>query len=827
MSVTPVARRDAWGVELMHRVTPGIGCTSTLVARVFFLMLTSPSYHAIVSAQVWSIDHLHEAIAQGNAATPVIQHINALRNIDAVSSEGYTTLMAVARAVPERANLFFAVLERKPNIELRTSRGESALLLAAGAGNAQIVTLLIANKANPNGQSSEFGSPITVAASNRRWPVVLTLLKAGANVNIADTYKRTPLQFASVDRQWSLVEQLLQRGADPNVADNVTGNSPLMWASTYGNAQIVRLMVSKGANPNLRNPHTCSTALHSAAYSGSVDVLKVLVDQGAQPEAADRNGLTALAVAIANKRADSVSMLTAIGAPASGEPFEFCTISKSTVAVRPQGVGLDFAAQLRSAGSQWQLERVRFLDPTILNDLVQEGELFWLTLCGDDHSAVKCNALFGNRFRSETAVKGYLDDRLLTRKTRLRGLAARLSDVLQVEWSRTGWPEERNNFDGCVRLPAEYSVGRGSYLNGNSPETIGALTMPLCLQPGAHRILSLKADKTWELLNLEVLANSPDGPKLFTERAQRNSAIISNRVVDAAVSECSDGSNAKQNPLKRPPARDLLIEERSATSEAFSLEVQIIDSGNRCSLACRNLLGRVFLEALLQWTKACRLCKPANFAVVKLDGLTMIDFSRLSLGAAIRSLDEMNRFLDGTRSMAIRGYQDFSPSSDIGKQICLPSSPQFIKDELCSAPAMIPETRRILSLELQEGDLICGKSTDALVACASDKKIQLNSRFFSFSGLTEIAVVDGKVVRRPVAIGAGNRTVDLRRVLVHELGHFFGLPHSDEAGHDIMAQYYSDSGSCLSVDDKSMVNSSVDHRWTYRLLRCSGQPGGD
>lgn len=347
-----------------------------------------------------------------------------------------------------------------------------------------------------------------------------------------------------------------------------------------------------------------------------------------------------------------------------------------------------------------------------------------------------------------------------------------------------------------------------------------AVANSLCLLPGQHRILAINGDKTWKLLDVELSFDST-GPRLRAA-AQPKPVLVSNLVTDRAVRPCPGPSEAKLSPLKQGPARDLVIEQRSGVADAFSVALEIRDPANRCLGTCRALLGRAFLEALLQWAAACRLCTPSNFAIVRFDDTVFVDHSRIALGGALHSLDDMNKLLERTRALAIRQYQEFPANSTMGKMMCDERAPQFIRENLCGAPGPATGNRRTVVLELQEGDLICGKSSDSLVACASDAKIQLNTKYMSFTGLNELVVAAGKLDRRLVVIGAGPRTLDLRTVLMHEVGHFFGLPHSDESSNDVMAQYYNEAGACMTTGDNAMVNNAVNQLWPYRLISCSG-----
>ena len=60
----------------------------------------------------------------------------------------------------------------------------------------------------------------------------------------------------------------------------------------------------------------------------------------------------------------------------------------------------------------------------------------------------------------------------------------------------------------------------------------------------------------------------------------------------------------------------------------------------------------------------------------------------------------------------------------------------------------------------------------------------------------------------------------MRHVVLHEVGHWFGVPHADVAGqdamHDVMSKDYSKGELCVSSNSLVMLNNASDLRWEYR-----------
>lgn len=108
----------------------------------------------------------------------------------------------------------------------------------------------------------------------------------------------------------------------------------------------------------------------------------------------------------------------------------------------------------------------------------------------------------------------------------------------------------------------------------------------------------------------------------------------------------------------------------------------------------------------------------------------------------------------------------------------------------------------------------------AIVACATpDGDVELNTDHFAFT----ISTAAGPLV----AAGKGT-PVSLRDILLHEVGHWFGLIH---AGDDsplsgdtlpVMAKEYGDGARCLTLSEVAMLDEAADLSWALRLKSCAG-----
>jgi len=146
---------------------------------------------------------------------------------------------------------------------------QSPLVRAAVLGQADEVARLLASGADPREQTSRGFTALGLAAREGRIEVIEQLVKAGADPNIRDTNENewTPLLNAVHRHKRRAVATLLRLGADPDIGG---GRTPLIMAAGYGDTETVRLLLDGGADPS-RGVKPGENAL-GAAVGGSTDI---------------------------------------------------------------------------------------------------------------------------------------------------------------------------------------------------------------------------------------------------------------------------------------------------------------------------------------------------------------------------------------------------------------------------------------------------------------------------------------------------------------------------------------------------------------------------
>ena len=215
-----------------------------------------------------------------------------------------------------------ALIATGATVDAQDGDGDTPLHLAAEAGHAVIVSLLIQATASLNVKNNTYGdTPLHSAAFNGRAAIVDALIAAGAGVNEQNNEDQTPLHFGIYSHNAGIVDALIAARASVNVK-NSDGQTPLWWAvNLRSSAAIIAALIEAGAywgdapcesglatNPANSSPPHCID-LHQAVRGGHVFAVATLIATGATLDAQDDDGDTPLHLAAADGHAVIVSLL--------------------------------------------------------------------------------------------------------------------------------------------------------------------------------------------------------------------------------------------------------------------------------------------------------------------------------------------------------------------------------------------------------------------------------------------------------------------------------------------------------------------------------------
>ena len=229
-------------------------------------------------------------------------------------------------------------LENKATINAKDILGSTPLHEACRYGNIPIIKLLLESGADVNAADSLGKTPLhLVYESENRAYIYDLLLKNKANPNAKDMYGDTALHIASINNfEISVLETLTSYGADVNER-NKQGNTPLSLAVNKENKEHLAFYISKHGDIHAEDISSISplskalsldsplsyellkilitkdnsnsrdsfgnTAIHLACeYNASAEKMQYLVSLTKDVDARNKNGDTALFIAVKKNR---------------------------------------------------------------------------------------------------------------------------------------------------------------------------------------------------------------------------------------------------------------------------------------------------------------------------------------------------------------------------------------------------------------------------------------------------------------------------------------------------------------------------------------------
>lgn len=203
------------------------------------------------------------AILDGRQARGRADH----KVVAALGVAALTIAAAVApiRAVPAPVSASFTTAS-EAQARARNRAIDQELFEAAGQGDVEAVSSLVAAGADVNAILRGDGSPLIAAARGGRLEAVRLLLDRSADPNLIVPGDGSPLIMAAREGHAAIVALLLDRGA---LVDQVApgDENALIQASGSGELAVVKLLVARGADVNARVWAENSWS-PSGAYSG-------------------------------------------------------------------------------------------------------------------------------------------------------------------------------------------------------------------------------------------------------------------------------------------------------------------------------------------------------------------------------------------------------------------------------------------------------------------------------------------------------------------------------------------------------------------------------
>ncbi|XP_017861012.1 PREDICTED: protein TANC2 isoform X4 [Drosophila arizonae] len=201
------------------------------------------------------------------------------------------------------------------------------LCIAAHEGILPMVSLLLEFGADVGLTNSQGCTPLILAAMRGHCDVVRRLVAAGSSLGQLDTTQRCALVHAARMGHLSVVQYLLACDWSPRARSQDVGRSLALQQALIGAAAQAHVKILEdlldlnehelddlSVNVNGLEPSSGELALTAAARHGCVDAVNILMSRGAQIDARNRQGYTALWLAVKEGHWSVVEQLLQRGA---------------------------------------------------------------------------------------------------------------------------------------------------------------------------------------------------------------------------------------------------------------------------------------------------------------------------------------------------------------------------------------------------------------------------------------------------------------------------------------------------------------------------------
>lgn len=235
---------------------------------------------------------LHQA--SGNGHILVLQELFNLDGVEVncVDLKGASPLTLAARGTTSfHGQVVKLLLEKGADARWPERDLSTPILLAAEAGNIDVIEHLLKKGVNPDERNTMRHTPLGVAASKDHEEAVLVLLNNHAEDVAQNAFKRPPLSWSAEHGHLRAVRRLLQFDAvDVDISGNVNLRTPLSYAAANGHLAVVRCLIQEG-NPMIDSrDHDGRTPFSWAAGGGHLEVATLLLENGADQGVRDAQG---------------------------------------------------------------------------------------------------------------------------------------------------------------------------------------------------------------------------------------------------------------------------------------------------------------------------------------------------------------------------------------------------------------------------------------------------------------------------------------------------------------------------------------------------------
>ncbi|XP_052089966.1 ankyrin-1-like [Mytilus californianus] len=205
------------------------------------------------------------------------------------------------------AEVVMLLLDNKADINKCTDRGSSPLYIACQQNHIKTIKLLLDNNADINKCTDTGTSPLFIACQKNHIKTVKILLDTNADINKCRDGGASPLFTACQNNHIETVKILLDNKADINKCTD-KGTSSLFIACDNNHIEIIKILLDNKADINQSTDNGISP-FFIACQNNHIEIVKVLLDKKADINKCANDGVSPLFIACQNNHIEIVKVL--------------------------------------------------------------------------------------------------------------------------------------------------------------------------------------------------------------------------------------------------------------------------------------------------------------------------------------------------------------------------------------------------------------------------------------------------------------------------------------------------------------------------------------
>jgi len=493
----------------------------------------------------------------------------------------------------------------------------------------------------------------------------------------------------------------------------------------------------------------------------------------------------------------------------------------------------NFDTSFDDAIAQAALDQGIRLDPQVAVDIKGDAGVFFGNFCSESSisdPASECRTGLGGHDSLAELVGQYLKDSI-SHSPQIETLASRLARRAGNEIERTGWPGSRGKATGFVRVPASLQDATISLQTATGLRRLRGNGSTIVLNAGSRSLIAVDDSANSSKVQVDVRPGAEaawvDGGRTSLGRIGVSVANYCNGSPTPATAKALETFNWSRSSLSESD------NERAAhiipVAKQAALDIQVVDETGNCNADCHLGLGIAFAQAIAVWRSGCERCGRQALSSIRVGTHVWLDRTALDRLIAFDPDGDTSEFLALSKPAisdvvpatapsltvpvsGIIGYEYVESDSKLGSKLCGLSSQEAwvvgAQGLLCTEAGSQVGDELHPTLVVRPQPTDCGG--EAIACGIPGGLVQITTSRYSFN-------VDGPA--GAVLLGDSNRQLNVAPIILHEVGHWFGVPHPEQVDvevEDVMAGVFDSGNTCVSAASLTMLNNASDDRWEFR-----------